>query len=203
MKNIENKIQKELDQLNRAIHQEQKQQILPSVQQMLDRDSRRLVLERKLSEIRQLEYADDIDIGFNVGFDWYTISSFRGEAYLICDLINVDKAPFKSAVFQFLNPIEICFGGLNDEVFDEHDLFGKGIDICGFFLIKNSYWKRNVQKKMQTHASYCDELWTNIKHYLFRDKGGEFACLASTFEYWFSYDSIDDFRKKGLGALKK
>lgn len=203
MDDIENRLQRELDKLNEEIEKEHKQQKMPDLQLMLERDSRRLLLERKLSKLKGIEYAEPLEIDLPVGFDWHAAFSFRGDSYLLCDLSGEANNLYKSVVIRFINAMEARFGGLNDEVFDQHPLYGKGLDICGFFLIQNSSWKLSLQEKMQTHSCYDADLWSSIKHYLFRDKGGEIACLATNLEHWFSKNSIDDLRLKIIDLMKE
>ncbi len=196
MENNEMELQRELDQLNEDIARETKRRVMPDAKLMLERGTRILVIERKLSEIRNLEYAEEIDIDLIVGFDWYCVSSFREDTYLVCDLLGDRKDKYKSVIFRFTHSVETRFGGLNDEVLDQHPLYGRGLDICGFFVVKNSEWKSSLQNKMKTHICYNEKFWSKVEHYLFRDKGGEMACLATGTEYWLSTDSVDDFRKR-------
>lgn len=196
MKNNEMELQRELDQLNEDIARETKQRVMPDAKLMLERGTRILLIERKLSEIRNLEYAEEIGIDLIVGFDWYCVSSFTEDTYLVCDLPGDRQDKYKSAIFRFTHSMETRFGGLNDEVLDQHPLYGRGLDICGFFVVKNSEWKSSLQNKMKTHECYNEKFWSEVEHYLFRDKGGEIACLATDIDYRLSSDSVDDFRKR-------
>ncbi len=192
MKNEEIKIEEELNKLNATISRDQKKQLIPEPEILVAREMKRLDLERQLGDLRGDEYAEPLNFELTVGFDWYSFASFSGDAHLVCNL-DKDYAPYQSVIFRFIDSVETKFGGLNDEIIEEHYLYGKGLGLCGFFVVRNSNWKKITKEAMKKHTFYNAKLWSKINHYLFRDKGGDFACLASSIEYCLSQKKVSEF----------
>lgn len=134
-----------------------------------------LNVERSICDLKNEEYAVPIDLGVNVCEPPILVSSY-GVALLF---IIVDDA--RTVVLTFDSVEEVFFGGLNDEVFESHELIGRGLDVYGEYLIKNSSLKDNLKEKNKVHDCYDESYWSSLEHYLIRTKDGEFSCLAKSF----------------------
>ncbi len=185
------KTEQELEQALRALDDEEardrQQRVLASAEVRSERQARRLRLERELCRVRQDEFADALELDLPVGMQWTSVTTLDGQAYLVCELTS---GAARSVVFRFKSPVETRMGGLNDEVLESHELFGKGLDVCGFFVVRNSHWKAQMQQAMSVHPCFDPSDWSSMEHYLFRDKAGEFSCLARGYEYWLSDEGL-------------
>jgi hypothetical protein len=165
-------------------------------------DDQRLILERRLASIQGEEYAEPLDrIQVVVGFDWWVHAGFGSETLLACGLQR-PQGEENSVLFRFGGVVETHFGGINDEVLDAHPLYGKGMDVCGFFIVRNSSWKATVRDAMSRHDAYDARSWDDVTHYLFRDKPGELSCLAKTLEWQVSALSLARIRDHYLSIWR-
>jgi hypothetical protein len=145
----------------------------------LRRWRRMLELQRRICESRNMEFAAPTELELPIGMEWHALLGWSS-ATLLVDLYKpVSGHPCAAIIFEHV------FGSrmekLNDEVFEAHPLYGKGLDLVGAHVINNSAWKGVVQKCMSDHPCYNEELWRRVKHFLFRDKEGDFHCLATGF----------------------
>jgi hypothetical protein len=184
----EEQLAKELERITTEIREAVSQRHVPS----LELYSRQLELQRELGRIRGTEFAERVDEPrLRVGFEWHVTAGFAQDTILACDLVNPDERG-RSVLFRFRSVIETRFGGLNDELLDEHPLFGKGLDVVGFYIVRNSSWKESMGKAMSHHSGFDSTAWSDLNHYLFRDKGGELGCLAKGFDWKVSTASIKE-----------
>lgn len=128
-------------------------------------------VERTIHKIKGFEFAEPCDFGIN---SYYKIN-------LIADL-NFSIVEIDDIKIKFHGVEELKFGGINDEVFETHEFNGKGIDIFGGFVIKNSSWKSKLQKQNSIHDCYDENYWKKLNHYIIRAKDGEFSCIAIKWE---------------------
>ena len=140
---------------------------------------RMLELQRKICAYRNDEFAEPIDVSLPIGMEWYAVVGW-GFATLLVDLYRpVDGHPCAAITFKDMSGARM--EKINDEIFETHPLYRKGLDLVGKFVINNSTWKSVVERCMSDHICYDETLWRNVKHFLFRDKGGDFHCLATGF----------------------
>jgi hypothetical protein len=145
----------------------------------LRRWRRILELQRKICEARKEEFAEPIEVDLPVGMEWHAVLGWSF-ATLLVDLDH-PVAGHPCAAITFEHVFGSRMESLNDEVFETHPFYGKGLDLAGVFVINNSTWKSAVQKCMSDHPCYDEGVWRGVKHFLFRDKEGDFHCLATGF----------------------
>jgi len=173
-------LQQKLEDIKKQERELIERRVLEDVVVLDKRFRAKLSLERRIASIKQIEFAEELPIRLELGFNWYLMSGFSMDPMLVCDLFNQVE---RSVTFCFEGCVDSRFGGLNDEVYEEHSLYGKGLGLTGFFVVRNSRWLSEIEKAMSVHPSYDPSLWREYKHYLFRDKGGEFSCLAKSDSY--------------------
>lgn len=152
---------------------------------------RMLELQRHIAGYRGEEYAESIRLGVPLGFEWNAVLGF-GTATLLAAL---DRPADLSVAIKFDGVQGTKMEALNDEVFEEHPMYGRGLDIMGPHVVVNSGWRAAIHDGMKSHPSYKKFLWDRMKHFLFRDKGGDFHCLASGFTVVHLAVSISDLRR--------
>lgn len=195
----ERRCEAELEALRGEIAADDARRVLRDEHTRQQRRERLLELERQLCRHRGEEFADELDVKIGVGFEWHVVVGFTSEPVLFCPLLKPEGAK-RSVAFEFVESVETSFGGLNDEVLEGHRLYGRGLDVCGFFVVRNSAWKRSVQAAMKRHPSYDEPRWERIEHFLFRDKAGELSCLATGFRSRLLEESVQELRERALGA---
>lgn len=171
-------IEKELASTNDEIDRLVALRSLESLVLLKDIEKNKLELERRVAAIRGDEYASKVDLKIPVGYNWFVVGGFGRDARLICDHLKREPG---CVVFTFTQTRAMKFGGLNDEVFEGHPLYGKGLGIGGYFIVNNSRWLEQIRSGMKLHSGFNHELWDRMKHFLFRGKGGDFECLATGF----------------------
>lgn len=124
-------IEKELAFTNDEINRLVALRSLESLTLLNTIEKHKLELERRLAEIRGDEYASKIDLKISVGYNWFVVGGFGRDARLICDHLTREPG---CVVFTFAQTHAMKFGGLNDEVFEGHPLYGKGLSIGGYFM---------------------------------------------------------------------
>ena len=134
--------------------------------------SKILEVERRISDKKNDEFAQVFDFGIKYFNNIEVTSDFFNTVVKLENDISI----------KFIGTVELYFGGINDEVFESHQLFGKGMDICGSFKVINSNWIKKLQFQNSIHEGYKSENWKNINHYIIRSKEGEFSCIASSWE---------------------
>ena len=130
-----------------------------------------ITTERMICKEKEYEYAEPYDFGIK----------FFTEIKLKTDF-NYTFVEIDNLKIKFSGTEELKFGGINDEVFESHEFIGKGIDLCGSFIINNSSWKNRLQKQNSIHDCYDEGYWKKVNHFIIRSKDGEFSCLARDWE---------------------
>ncbi len=170
-----NKLEKRLSALKDEREELRQKRLAGSFDELNQYDSEILSIERNICDLKKEEYAVPIDLGVNICENPILVSNY-GVALLF---IIVDNS--KTAVLAFESVEEVLFGGLNDEVFESHSMIGRGLDVYGEYIIKNSTLKSELRQKNKVHDCYDEVYWNNLEHYLIRTKDGEFSCLAKSF----------------------
>ena len=176
----ERELEKALQGVRSEIEQVLGRRRLEELSDMDELDGRRLELERALARIRGQEYAEPatVEAPVNWGWNWHVSLSFTADARVTCEPVNPSDSA-DSVVFLFRNPEDCRFGGLNDEVFERHPLHGRGLDLLGLFIVRNSIWKAELEEANRAHPAFDEQYWARLSHYILRGKAGEFACIAS------------------------
>lgn len=168
--NIENKLKIKY-QLQNKLYAEMKYDNLDNI---LILENEIFDLERKLRAANGEPYA--VPLTFNI--------DLSGEPKLISDFNNsvlIFKLKNDSfSLLEFNTVEELRFGGLNDELFESHELKGSGLDVFGEYEIINSKWIADLKSKNMIHVSFNEKYWQSIRHFLIRTKAGEFSCIALT-----------------------
>ena len=87
-----------------------------------------LETERLLCKKKGIMYADIYDFGIKYFSNISIVADFNRT------LVKIED----DVLIQFNRVVEFKFGGINDEVIESHELGGKGMDICGSFIVQNS-----------------------------------------------------------------
>lgn len=123
--------------------------------------------ERLICKKNGVEYAELYDFGIKVFTEIKLIANFNYA------FVEIGELKIK-----FVGVEELKLGGINDEVFESHAFKGKGMDLCGGFIINNSSWKKKLQKQNSIHNCYDEGYWKKLNHFVIRVKDGEFSCIA-------------------------
>jgi hypothetical protein len=188
------KLVNELASVNENLKSYEAERLPLSSRQWHETEQHQLALERKIAELRGDEYATEFQFEEILGYNWFAIGGFGQDAKLICDLMNKSG----SIVITFPQTMAMKFGGLNDEVFEGHPLYGNGLAINGCFIVNNSKWLNQLCSGMKLHRAFNHSLWEKMKHFLFRDKDGEFECLATGYSVTYNEESVERLRDKIL-----
>lgn len=81
---------------------------------------------------------------------------------------------------------------INDEVYEGHPLFQKGLDVRSSHLIENSEWIKSIKATHSVHTQYSESHWNNMKHYLLFFKDRIFEVLSSVDPVTYEFDSFDE-----------
>jgi hypothetical protein len=182
----------ELDAIHKEIEADLRRRVILDPLKRQLRTERRLTLERELAAAAGDEYAEELAIDVIIGDECYLITGFGEDVALLCGDVGREG----SVLFEFKHNEELRFGGLNDEVFESHPLYGKGMDIYGLFIVRNSRWKRELQAGNAVHTCYSEEWWSGFEHYILRGKEGELSCLARSYGWRVLRESILELREK-------
>ena len=85
------------------------------------------------------------------------------------------------ALIQFEWCYSIKFGGVNDEVIDNHPLYEHGLEAYEMHEVKNSSWINEQMKINSVHSNFNQELWDARKHYIFTFHDDVFECIANDY----------------------
>ena len=98
------------------------------------------------------------------------------------------------ALVAFTGYYDLRFGGPNDEVFEGHPLYGKGLEAYGAHLIANSRWLAELEQINAVHSNYSPAVWKDRRHYLLLFHDEMFECIAEG-------HAIEVFRKSFADVL--
>jgi hypothetical protein len=144
-----------------------------------------LRLERELAKARGEEFATPWEWPIPLGIGEPIVLGDISAVFLIYGIASADspqKGPrrvTRFAVLEFQRFIASQLGTPNDEVFEGHRLFGKGIDIGGAYLVQNSRWIAELERINSIHSCYNPAFWRRLKHYLFFAKEQTFEFAAT------------------------
>lgn len=158
-----------------------------------------LICERHLSAAKNEEYADIIDfpVAWDVGAPLPHLFMNDYKGYLIFYVKSVDPnwdgtyttvidtASDKItslALVEFEHCTSAKLGSPNDEVFEGHPLYGKGLELYAPMQIMNSNWIKEIQNINSVHRNYNPENWKDMKHFFFGFHDTTFECIADSFK---------------------
>lgn len=86
------------------------------------------------------------------------------------------------AVVRFDSCVSTQMGDPNDEVFQGHPLYGRGLQGYRPMVVRNSPWIRQLQAINSVHHMYDASRWVDLNHYFFGFHDSTFECVARGFE---------------------
>jgi len=157
-----------------------------------------LGLERQLAAVKNEQYAEPIE--FPVKWDTgaplphLLVNDYRALiAFLVSEpdpawdgTYATVKEP-KSGETESLALVEFehCFsaklGAPNDEVFNGHPLYGKGMEPYSAQRVVNSEWLGELERINSVHSMYRPASWRNLNHYVLWFHDTTFECVAESF----------------------
>jgi len=173
-----------------------------------------LLLERQFAAAKGEEFAEPF--GFPLIWDCGTprpqLMANDGQAFLAFRLkeprIQSDsgdtsvKGP-KNEVPQAWGLVEFCgcistrFGSPNDEVFEGHSLWGKGLEFYEAQRVVNSRWIREIETINKIHSMYNPVTWLELNHLVFWFHDSSFECIARAWKT----ETFRISRKEMLGIM--
>jgi hypothetical protein len=141
-----------------------------------------LSCERSVASLLGEEFALPMDWPIRIGSDEPFVLCHGCSAFVIYTAHRTDsRAPEESspfAVLEFQRCEALQYGTPNDEVFEGHRLFGKGIEIGRAHTVCNSHWLPELEKINSIHSQYTPSYWKELNHYLLFFKERTFECVA-------------------------
>ena len=177
-----------------------------------------LLCERQLAAAKNEEYADIIDfpVAWDVGAPLPHLFMNDYKAYLIFYVKSVDPnwdgtyttvidtASDKItslALVEFEHCTSAKLGSPNDEVFEGHPLYGKGLELYAPMQIMNSNWVKEIQNINSVHSNYNTENRKNTKHFFFGFHDTTFECIARSFKIELHQTSFNNLLNIVCGKL--
>ncbi len=94
------------------------------------------------------------------------------------------------------------FGLPNDEAFNGHPLYARGLRPYGFFEIKNSSWLRAMERMNSVHPKHSPGLFSGYRHFVFAFHDSTFECMAHGYKHETRIGSTIDALKAITASLK-
>jgi hypothetical protein len=86
------------------------------------------------------------------------------------------------AIVRFDGSVSTQMGAPNDEVFQGHPLYGRGLQGYRPMVVRNSVWIKQLEAINSVHHMYDSASWVDLKHYFFGFHDSTFECVARGFE---------------------
>jgi hypothetical protein len=96
-------------------------------------------------------------------------------------LVGPDTLIERLALVEFSRYQSFMFGSPNDEAFNGHPLYSRGLHPYAAFEIQNSSWVRQLERMNSVHPSHRAERFQRLKHFVFAFHDSTFECLAETY----------------------
>jgi hypothetical protein len=93
-----------------------------------------------------------------------------------------DRSVESLALVEFFHCISARLGTPNDEVFDGHPLYGKGLDGYTAQKVENSRWLAELEAINRIHRCYDPDRWRELEHYVFWFHDSTFECVAESYK---------------------
>jgi hypothetical protein len=87
------------------------------------------------------------------------------------------------AIVDFGPCISYMFGGPNDEAFEGHPLYERGLAPYSVFEVQNSSWLRKLERMNSVHQYHKPERYWAFKHFVFAFHDSTFECVAREFKF--------------------
>ncbi|MEZ5994554.1 MAG: hypothetical protein R3C25_02270 [Hyphomonadaceae bacterium] len=100
------------------------------------------------------------------------------------------------AIVRFDGCVSTQMGDPNDEVFQGHPLYGRGLQGYRPMVVRNSAWINQLQAINSVHSMYDPSRWTDLNHYFFGFHDSTFECVARSFEVEIMNTSMSDALRK-------
>lgn len=98
-------------------------------------------------------------------------------------VVNYDTANDPLAIVELGHCHSFTFGAPNDEAFNGHPLYEKGLHPYGVFEVRNSSWLRTMEQRNSVHLYHKpDRFYGRYKHFVFAFHDSTFECLAEGFK---------------------
>jgi hypothetical protein len=172
-----------------------------------------LGLERQMAAARNEQYAEPIE--FPVKWDTgaplphLLVNDYRAFlAFLIsepdpawdgtyCTVKDPTSGQVESlALVEFEHCHSAKLGSPNDEVFNGHPLYGKGMEPYSAQRVVNSEWLREMERINSVHSRYRPDSWRGLNHYVFWFHDTTFECVAESFR-------VETFRESMKSMLNR
>jgi hypothetical protein len=96
------------------------------------------------------------------------------------------------ALVEFVGCVSAKLGSPNDEVFEGHPLYGKGLDGYTAQEVMNSHWLAELEAINRIHRCYDPARWRKLKHYILWFHDTTFECVAESFKVELYRESMAD-----------
>lgn len=106
------------------------------------------------------------------------VSDWDGNSVRIVDL---ESSGERLALVEFSGYDSFMFGAPNDEAFQGHLLYNRGLKPYGAFVIEQSSWIRQLERMNSVHPYHRPERYKQLKHYVFAFHDSTFECVAESF----------------------
>jgi hypothetical protein len=113
--------------------------------------------------------------------------------------VNTDDEPV--ALVSFDLPCAHMFGPPNDEAFNGHPLYGRGLRPYGVFEVLGSSWIRSLERMNSVHRYHRPERFNKYHHYVFSFHDTTFECVAGGFTVSLRTGSVNGILRSVRSAI--
>lgn len=96
------------------------------------------------------------------------------------------------AIIEFDSYWSFMFGAPNDEAFQGHPLYKRGLRPYRAFEIENSSWLSKFERMNSVHEHHKPERFKKFKHFVFAFHDSTFECIAENFTVSIHESSLQD-----------
>jgi hypothetical protein len=174
-----------------------------------------LGLERQLAEVRGEEHAVPIDfpVKCDAGAPLPYLLRSDSRCFLIFSVREHDpswdvtvKDPGDTSVqslalVEFAGCVSAKLGSPNDEVFEGHPLYGRGLDGYTAQEVLNSRWLAELEAINRVHRCYNPGLWRRRHHYVLWFHDTTFECVAESYKVEQYRESMADLLARACERL--
>ena len=86
------------------------------------------------------------------------------------------------ALVEFEGCASAKLGSPNEEVFQGHPLYGKGLDSCSAQIVRSSKWLKELEDINKVHERYDGDRWRSLIHFVFWFHDSTFECIAENYK---------------------
>jgi hypothetical protein len=86
------------------------------------------------------------------------------------------------ALVRFEDVYAHMFGPPNDEAFNGHPLYVRGLQPYAVFEVNNSSWIRGRERMNSVHPHHSPDLFADYRHFIFAFQDTMFECIAERLE---------------------